>query len=684
MSATEELMELSLRRQRSWIPGALARLLTSVRFYVYLACTAAALITSWHMGKEALWDTLDYHFYAGFSAIHDRFGMDYFPAAFQAYLNPYAYAPFYLLATSGMTALQVALILAALQSGVLWLTYEIAILVVPTDQPRARLAVGVCAVVLAFANPVLVNQFGSSFCDITTAEVVLAGWLALLTAVRSPSARRVVCAAVLLGAAAALKLTNVLDAVAAAPMVLFIPGEWRTKLRYGALYALALGVAFAAVSAPWSIRLEEHFGNPMFPIFNGLFRSPYFTTSRLVDYRFVPTSVGAALGLPFAMILPRAMVHVEWAAPDLRYAFLLVLAALSLTVWIWRSVRGGRVGAAPAEQSLSGRAFAALGCGFLTAWILWVAESGNSRYFIPMACIAAVLGMVLAFRLFAAYPKAKYVPVVLLALQFFQLHFGTQYHDRLPWRDAPWFDVSVPSSIASQPALYLSVGVQSDSFIVPYLARGSGFINLHGVYTLGADGPNGQRIEALVRKYSPHLRILVRDPAFGPAHTSGLPFLGSTDDALQPFGLRIDPQSCSKIIVPDLPPTEGREGALNTCEVVPYHGGDAAVLAGERAANRALDHLEEACPELFQPRGMTTYILRGKKSQYGYSYVRSYPNTDVVAWVSRKWVRFQRTIGGGHEQYAGPESVWEKEPLRVACRRTGGGDEFLKVLQPLK
>lgn len=683
MNAAEQLLTLTVPRRESAVLRALVRVLTSARFYIYLACTVVALVTAWHLGKEVLWDTLDYHFYAGFSATRDRFGLDYFPAAWQAYLNPYAYAPFYLLATSGMTALQVALILGAVQSGVLWLTYEIAVLVAPTDQPRARVAIGVCAVALAFANPVLINQVGSSFCDITTAEVVLAGWLVLLTAIRSPGATRVVCAALLLGAASALKLTNAVDAVAAAPMILFIPGGWRTKFRHGALYSLALGVAFAVVAAPWSIRLEEHFGNPMFPLFNGIFRSPYFTTSRLSDYRFVPTSIAAALELPFAMVSSRGMVHVEWAAPDLRYAFLLVLAALSLAVWARRSLRGGHVATVSADRSLSTRILGALGCGFLVAWILWLTASGNSRYFIPMACVAAVLGAALAFRLFAGYPKVRnYALMILLAVQFFQLHVGAEYHEPLPWRHAPWFDVTVPKSIATQPALYFSVGENSYSFIVPYLAPGSGFINLDGVYALGADGPNGRRIEALVRKYSPLLRVLVLDPRAGPARGPGLPFLASTDDALLPFGLAVAADKCSKIIARGAAPIGDHDAHLVTCPVVPYHGDTTALLAGERAANLAFDHLEEACPELFQPRGITTYILGSRKSRYGYIYLRSYPNTDVAAWVSGKWVKFQRLVAGGHEQYAGPERAWERAPLRVVCRRTSDGDEFLKVLQP--
>lgn len=695
----EEVLILSRIGPRRSPSAVLLSVVASERFWVYLVCTMAALITTYVLGKEAMWDTLDYHFYAGFSATHDRFGLDYFPAAWQAYLNPYVYAPFYLLASCGLTALGAALILGAMQSGILWLTYEIARDIVPGDPPRGRFALAACAVALAFANPVLINEIGSSFCDITTAEMVLAGWLLLLAAVRSPSAARILCAGLLLGAASALKLTNAVHAVSAAPMILFLPVGWRAKLRYGALFAVALGAAFAVVAAPWSLRLEEYFGNPLFPLFNHLFRSPYFTTSPLVDQRFIPISLGTALELPFTMVLPRGMADVEWAAPDLRYAFLLVSAALSLVVWGWRRSRATRVQPASAAQRLASRALAALGCGFLIDWVLWLSASGNGRYFIPMGCVAAVLGAALVFRLFAAYPRARnYVLLSLLAAQFFQLYAGTEYHDRLPWDGAPWFDVSIPARIAAQRALYLSVGIQSNSFLLPQLAPGSGFINLEGAYTLGPQGPNGRRIEALVSKYSPHVRILVRDPRFGAdVSQSNAAFFENANDAIEPFGLRIDPADCARITVYGIasalaikiedaavaPPRQSAADRytihLVTCGVMPYRGDTDRVALGEAAANVVFAHLEEACPALFQPRGMVTYF-RGSE-RYGYTYVRRYTNSDLDAWVSRNKVVFQKLVGEDPEQYLGPQSLWEGQPPRVICGRTSEGD-FLKVLRP--
>src|SRR6185437_15501481 len=170
--------------------------------------------------------------------------------------------------------------------------------------------------------------------------------------------------------ATALKMTNGLHAISAGLLVLFVPGNWRSRLRHATLFALAGIVGFCVVAAPWALRLEAHFGNPFFPLLNGIFRSPEFTSAPLIDYRFIPISLFDALLRPFAMIAPRGMIHVEWAAPDLRYALVLLAAALSLPAWAWR--RFHRAGLSPEhEDDGATRALVALGMAFLLDWSLW-------------------------------------------------------------------------------------------------------------------------------------------------------------------------------------------------------------------------------------------------------------------------------------------------------------------------
>src|SRR5450631_3708984 len=161
------------------IPLSAAHQVILYRLPVYIACTLLTILVNYLIGKDLPWDALNYHLYAGFSAVNDRFAQDYFAAGPPSYFNPYAYVPFFYLASAGLSAVVISSILAAAHSLILWLTYELAVAVCPSSDRRERLIFGVLAVAFAFMNPILLQEIGSSFADITTAVLVLAGWVLL-------------------------------------------------------------------------------------------------------------------------------------------------------------------------------------------------------------------------------------------------------------------------------------------------------------------------------------------------------------------------------------------------------------------------------------------------------------------------------------------------------------------------
>lgn len=672
----------------------LASAAASPRLWTYIGCTALALLVSYLLGKDMNWDTLDYHFYAGFSALHDRFGMDYFAAGSQSYFNPYVYVPFYLLASSGLPAIAVASILAVVQSGILWLTYELALRVAPTRDGRVRVVVAICSALFAFANPILLNLFGSSYADVITAELVLGGWLLLLTAVRTPRAKYVVAAGLILGATSALKLTNSVHALSAAVLLLFIPLGWRARSRHIAAFVAALAVSFLLVCLPWSIRLEQHFGNPLFPLFNQIFRSPQFPVARMLDFRFIPDSFAAALWRPFAIADPVFLVDDESQSPDVRYAVLFIAAVLLLFYWGRRVYRYGRLAPIPdsrPDSAVEVRSLAALGSGFAVDWILWLTASGNGRYFIPLACVAGVLAVALICRL-PGVPKIRnYVLAIVLGSQCLQLCLGTVYRTHIAWDHRPWFEVRLPTSLPRTPALYLSYGVQSNAFVVPFLPPGSGFVNVAGDYPLAGSGANGAAVAALMRKYWPRVRVLARDDRAQDKRMPVISGMTAAADALLPFELRPATSDCSTIAIPDeggqellfehtqltgkthsaapIPDRvipESSTGYLTTCPAVTNPARVQSTPA-EQQANLALDRLEDACPRLFQPaRPVTQYYGDARQDIWA----RRYLNTNLTAWVTRGWVEFVDPIRGGTATYIGPESAFDRGGLRILCGRS--------------
>jgi hypothetical protein len=657
-----------------------ASIVAPYRLSVFVACTLLALITNYLLGKDMAWDSLSYHLYAGFSAVHDRFAQDYFPAGPQSYFNPYVYVPLYYLTSSSLSSLEISSVLAIVHSVMLWLTYELAVAVCPSEDQQKRLMFGLCAIAFALMNPILLQQIGSTFADITTGELVLGGWLLLALAVRAPSTWRIVCAGLLCGIATGFKLTNALHAVAGAAILVALPLTFRGKIRQTLAYGVSLGLGFLVIAAPWCYRLAHRFGNPLFPMMNNIFRSPEFTTESSRALRFIPQTAIEFLWRPFAMLDPVTMVHEELRAPDPRYAVLFILIVALFCRWLWR-----RRAVPPGQEVMSGdagstRTLAAIGCALAVDWAVWLGASGNSRYFLPMSHVAAVVIVALLFRLFAMQPRTRnYVIAAIISAQGVQLWMGADYRwNQAPW-DEHWINVDVPAKLKAEPSLFLTIGSQTNSFIALYLAPGSGLINFSGGYTLGPDGATGSRIEALVNRYSPNVRMLIRGARLYRDDERRPPNRAQVDDALRPFSLRVDESDCATISVHGLPPgleftvatakpaaPQSRDTTyLVSCRVMANQADFSAELPARHNVDMALDHIEDSCPDLFQPR-------RPRTEYVGDGGVRRYAGTDLNAWVSHGQVKFRQPSVGGDVIYLGSEEIWSKAAIPIRCGRRNG------------
>jgi hypothetical protein len=643
------------------------------RILVYTVATLAALGLSLALGKDVPWDAVNYHLYAGYSVFNDRFGLDYFAAGAQSYFNPYAYAPFYALVQQGFSDVAIASVLAALQSVVLWLTFEISLVVCPPARHPHALWVAALAVLWAVVNPVFLQELGSSFADLTTAIVVLAGWLALLHGFARPGYGRLILGGALIGAACALKMTNVVFAFGACALVLLQGARPSQSAARMALYSIAAVAGFVLAGGAWAWQLWQQFHNPLFPLLNGVFQSSDFTTEPLRLYRFLPDSLGAALWRPFAMVDPIGGVHVELRAPDLRYALLIVLGL----AWPVVRLARGSPSRAP-RQAMSGdgdtRVLLALIAGFVVCWLMWLLSSGNSRYFLPMSSVASVLLAVLAYRLLRRVPRwPVYVVAVAFALQIGQLALGSALRwNPVAWRGT-WVDTSSARRVASEPNLYLTVGVQSFSFLAPHLAPGSGMMNISGGYALTGEGLRGEHPRALLTRFAPHVRVLVESPSGGDSRPSSAGDV--LNGALERFGLRADLGDCERFGIPDLgghasltsAPSSDRLDTtyLFNCAVVAAPAPSAEELALRRQIELEFDRVEDACPELLQPRRLVT-------ERQGSLWYRFYANTDIKLWINHGWVKYDDPQHGDGPGYIGPESDWANQSQRLACGEKDG------------
>lgn len=594
---------------------------------VFLACAAFALYVTWTHGADLNWDMQNYHLYSAFAFLTGRLGTEFMEAGIVTYLNPLPMLPFYGMVAAGWHSLAIGVVLGlahALNLVLLWLICRRLLGARENGTPLALLAL-----VIGAASPIFIAEIGTSYADITTCTPVLGGVLLLLGA---QTRGRLLAAGLLLGVAVGLKLTNMPFAVAAAALV-FVPGvPWRRQTAN--LWWLILGGVIGGVLAGgyWAWLLYREFHNPVFPFANAVFRSPDFPVVGHIHRRFLPTSLQQVFAFPFSLALPKNWIYTEVFAPDMRFALCTAAGAAALVTVLHRAL-ARRVVAVPAGDGawLRFLAYVAL------AWTLWLMQFANGRYFLPLSLL---IGPALVVVLAAMLPARRAVLTAFLCalLQIVQMHVNgvTGYGETGRW-NARWVELDMPRQFVDKPYLFLSLSIQSHSYLAAYVHPRSRFMNVDGMVPLDVVGPGGERVRQQLAAFEGATRMLT--PLGVPLDTAlkSKRYIGSLNADLNRFGLLIDLGDCAVIVNRSLRESlrvqvsgeaasdrKARPLTLLSCAL--KRTPPLPELQASRARAAALlDKIELACPRQF-PTRWDGVVMRSKD---GFFWSRHYVDTDL-------------------------------------------------------
>lgn len=243
----------------------------TVLAWLLLACIP------WGLGGIGLsWDALNHHIYLGWMAEQPRFDRDFLAASYQSYQYPYLYWPAYKLFMAGVSGAVAGTVLVSLHVLAVPALWMIARICVPGAGGYAVI-MRVAAVLLGLSGELLLSLMDTTANDgVAAVPFVWAVALALWAAARPPTGRLPVIGWVALsglfaGVAVAFKLSN-------GPLALALPLLWATSGRGTAERAFNVvrgGAAtifgFVLAYGYWGTQLWMHFGNPLYPFYDGLF-----------------------------------------------------------------------------------------------------------------------------------------------------------------------------------------------------------------------------------------------------------------------------------------------------------------------------------------------------------------------------------------------------------------------------
>jgi hypothetical protein len=390
-------------------------------------CLAAGAAAAVWQGQDGNWDLLNYHLYNVFWLLEGRRHVDFVANGLHNFLSPLADVPFYYLAMKWLPGFPrlVAAIQGLYFGALIYVVLRLNERVLPKAGPS--MLVAVIATVIGVTGAATFPEAGTTYNDIQVAVLVLAGVIILLALCEDSAEPRLVlrsvAAGALCGAAAGVKLTAILFAPGVACAIL-LALPLRRSIAVLVLFSIGWWIGFAISYGWWGWLLWEMTGNPLFPFYNGIFRSDWSPPHNFGPH-YAVTSWTALITYPFRWIRFQKELVTELPFRDARFAAAFLSILFLVVVWLLRlraSPAGDR-----AANPLRTRACRFIIVYFLVSYAIWLPVSIALRYAVAIEVLTGTLMLLAASAFAALLPgtrlRAVATPVLgLLALAIFLAH----------------------------------------------------------------------------------------------------------------------------------------------------------------------------------------------------------------------------------------------------------------------
>lgn len=331
-------------------------------FPILLTIPVVILNLIWAVAPEIQYDANNYHLALPRTYLESG-GFVNMPYVFQSYYSHFAEMMFlFPMALHGQTAAKLLTFILSLVAGCC---------VLSLGREAFGAKVGCWAAAYFYTTPIVSWLAGTAYTDNISAMFLGATLLAFVRWYKTPSSNGWIP---VIGALAGMTVASKMNAAFGLPVVIAIVC-W--KARHASIWRVAIFIALIiGVALPWFALTYHWTANPVFPVLNGLFKSPLWPQNNtlLNSNAFgIGTSIGSMVRLPFRLVfntdrfgeaLPRGSAGL---ALLIAFPFSVVLLA-------------------------QGRRTAALLGSFVVFWLGWSYSFQYLRYFVsimPAVCVLA-------------------------------------------------------------------------------------------------------------------------------------------------------------------------------------------------------------------------------------------------------------------------------------------------------
>ncbi|HTS41881.1 MAG TPA: glycosyltransferase family 39 protein [Xanthobacteraceae bacterium] len=524
-------------------PGLIARFAAWPLALPLELCCAAGLL-SISLGPDNNWDLRFYHLYAPWAYLHGRYLYDIGPAQYQGFFNPTADLLFYALIASPLNEFPrvIAFIMGAVHGINVALILAIALHVFRPLQSWERWTLGTVAMAIGAAGAGFVSLLGTTTNDLIDSIFVLAALLAILKAAAPANGRAVwrgfAWAGLLAGLGVGLKYTAVIFVPGLLVMTTMAARRHRSLASFFA-FGIAGVVGVLVAAGHHMFVLWRDFRNPVFPLFNQFFQSPYYEPATLSHTPFMLRNLWQLAANPFLWAQTNENLVTELPFRDWRGAMAyLAIAALWLKFAVER-MAGQRTSraAAPTHDLGFVLIFA------VVSYVCWAVGFNIYRYAVTIDMLTGIIIVGAVIWLFAAPRLRAGAAVAMLAIALtttIPIEWGRGPHPTagegpVPFGDR-YIDVRVPP--LPERSVVLLATWAPVSYFIPYAEPTAQYLGIENNYLeLSQANTFATEIKRLMRTPGrPKFILAVGDND-----------AGRLNEILQRLGLRLSPSPCLPI-----------------------------------------------------------------------------------------------------------------------------------------
>jgi hypothetical protein len=333
-----------------------------------------------------------------------------------------------------------------------------------------------------------------------------------------------------MGLAVGAKLVAGTYAVGLVAACVVVRGPLRERVIRTANFGLFAAAGALITGGYWAWLMFRHYGNPLFPFFNAIFKSPLGPAGNLFDGRFFPRGLVQTLFYPFFFSVEQNLAS-ELSFADARLAAGYVSIAIIGVVALFRRRNSGASATTPPQSRLLVVAV------FATAsYVAWLKMFSIYRYVVPLELLGPVLVIGCAAYVMHDFRKSTAIAAAVCLL----LIATTRAPDwgRVAWSES-YFGVDDAALSKYENATVL-LWDAPDAYLVPFFPESTTFLRISNEGTITENRFVQQKLHGRIRSAAPEALFLIE--------VSGGSDSADKQQVLTDLNLAVDSTRCQDLL----------------------------------------------------------------------------------------------------------------------------------------